>query len=110
MLFWYDTRGGSLHHFFDPAPLSTVTTNLAGYWFQLKVRHDINTHKVTVWFKKSNQVWTEVWTGPQQGKSSGAKSYYMKDGVYSQKAKPPLKGASPMMEVHIKNIKFSKHP
>lgn len=44
------------------------------------------------------------------GKSSGAKSYYMKDGVYAQKAKPPLKGASPMMEVYIKNTKFSTHP
>lgn len=94
MLWWSSANGGSVSHYSKP----TLATKLAGKWFHLKVTHDLNTHTVTVWIDHK-----KVWMKPQKAGSDGAPSFYMKDGVYTQK------GASKLMEVYIKNVAFSRH-
>jgi hypothetical protein len=100
MLFWYDTDGGSLHHYSTPTPL---VTNLRGQWFHLTVIHDLNlkTPTVTVTVLVNGKSVSK--TIPDRPCSVKSPSYYMKDGVYVQD------DASPEMEVYIKNIKLWSH-
>ena len=96
MLFWYDTDGGSLHHYSMPKPLAK---NLTGQWFSLTVIHNLNTHTVTV-LVNGEAVGKPI---PDKSCSVNSPSYYMKDGVYQQDE------ASPEMEMYIKKIKLWKH-
>jgi hypothetical protein len=97
MLFWYSADGGSVRHY---SKLPALQGKLTGCWFHLTVRHNLNKHTVMVWID-GKKVWDEA-----QEPDSCAPSFYMKDGVYAQEGGNP---PSPMMEVYIKNIKFSKH-
>lgn len=92
MLFIKSDNGGSLHLY---SGQETLATNLYDKWFHLVVRHDLNTHLIEAWID-GRQVVTR--------KDNGAPDFYMKDGVYTQT------GASPEMQVYIKNIKFWTHP
>jgi hypothetical protein len=92
MLFIKSDNGGSLHFYSGEQILAT---NLYDKWFHLVVRHDLNTHLIEAWID-GRQVFTK--------KDNGAPDFYMKDGVYTQT------GASPEMEVYIKNIQFWTHP
>ncbi|MEK6376141.1 MAG: polysaccharide lyase family 7 protein [Acidobacteriota bacterium] len=97
MLFWFDSDGGSLHQYSTPKPLAK---NLTGEWFHLCVIHDLSKRAVTV-SVNGKSVGPPI---PDKPCSVKSPSYYMKDGVYVQD------GASPEMEVYIKNIKMWKHP
>jgi hypothetical protein len=101
MLFWYDTDGGSLHHY--RTTTKPLATNLGGRWFHLTVIHDLTTvdHAVTMTVLVNGKSVSK--TIPDKACSVKAPSYYMKDGVYVQE------GASPEMEVYIKNIKLWTH-
>jgi hypothetical protein len=95
MLFWFDSHGGSLHHYAATRPLAT---NLTGRWFHLNVIHDLHTHAVTISVNgKSVAI-------PDEPCSVRSPSYYMKDGVYAQD------DASHEMQVYIRDIKLRRHP
>ncbi|MDX6696130.1 MAG: hypothetical protein QOF02_3733 [Blastocatellia bacterium] len=95
MLFWQEAHGGSLNYYDE----KVLATDLTGKWFDLQVLHTLPAHTVAV--ALNGQL---IWSGQQYKKSAGAKSYFMKDGVYMQE------GGSPTMEVSIKSIKFSQQP
>lgn len=92
MLDLKSNQGGSLHSYSGQPVLAT---NLYGQWFHLVVRHDLNTHQIQTWLD-GQEVFTK--------KDNDSPDFYMKDGVYAQT------GASPEMQVYIKNIKFWTHP
>lgn len=92
MLDMKSDNGGSLHHYSGKPVLAT---NLYDKWFHLVVRHNLNTHLIETWID-GEMVFAK--------KDNGSPDFYMKDGVYAQT------GASPDMQVYIKNIKFWTHP
>jgi len=92
MLDMKSDNGGSLHHYSGNPVLAT---NLYEKWFHLVVRHDLNTHLIEVWID-GKKVFSK--------RDNGSPDFYMKDGVYAQT------GASPAMQVYIKNIQFWTHP
>ncbi len=91
MLFFMGDQAGSLHMYSSKPVLAG---NLYDKWFHLDVLHDVGAKTVTAWVD-GKQITVH--------KTNDSPDFYMKDGVYSQN------GASPKMEVYIKNIKMWKH-
>jgi hypothetical protein len=91
MLFFMSDGGGSLH-LYSSKPL--LAGNLYDKWFHLSVLHDVPGQTITAWVDGKEII---------VHKANASPDFYIKDGVYSQK------GASPKMEVYIKNIKMWKH-
>jgi len=90
MLFFEASNHGSLHFYSG----QQLASNLYGKWFHLNVIHDTKSGLMTVYINGA-LVFSKH--------DNKAGDYYMKTGVYAQH------GATPKMEVFIKNLQlFSK--
>jgi hypothetical protein len=92
MLFWFSKDGGSVHDYSG----RELAANLGGQWFQLNVDQDVENRTIKVWINK-NLVWTQ--------KTTDARDFYFKDGVYVQKHAPTHR-----MDVDITDIRIWTRP